>query len=52
MSFIIGAVVVGYAIYILYKNLKKQIKGDCGGCSGCSAKDCSSRITEDSNEDN
>lgn len=52
MSFVIGAVVIGYGIYVLSKSLKKQIKGDCGGCSGCSSKNCGFRTTEDTNEDN
>lgn len=38
---IIGAVIIGYSGFVIYKKVKdlKAGKSCCGGCSGCGARD-------------
>lgn len=44
MEFLITALIIIAALFIIYKNLKKSSKGQCSGCSGCKAKgSCPSR---------
>lgn len=42
VGFIIGAIIVAYTAYIIYKKSKdvKAGKSCCGGCSSCQSKGC------------
>ncbi|WP_297634418.1 FeoB-associated Cys-rich membrane protein [uncultured Clostridium sp.] len=42
LEIMITALIVILAIFIIYKNIKKEAKGGCN-CSGCSKSSCSSR---------
>lgn len=38
ITIVIATSIIGYSIYAIVRNIKKQIKGECTGCSGdCSA---------------
>lgn len=39
-GFIIGALILGYTSYVIYRKTKdmKAGKSCCGGCSGCSSR--------------
>ena len=40
ITWIIGIPIIGFAKYILVKNIKGKAKGGgCGGCNGCSSED-------------
>lgn len=41
MSYIIGALIVAYTVFIIYKKVKdtKAGKSCCSGCSGCPSRD-------------
>ena len=40
ITIVLGALIIGYGGYTLFKSIKKEIKGEgscCSGCNGCSS---------------